>query len=46
MEEDKKRVAEELILGCTHTKVREVRKWRRTRRGWLISVSLAGLIPR
>jgi hypothetical protein len=42
VEEDKKRLAQELILGWTHTKVKEVSSWRRTRR----SLSWAGPIPR
>jgi hypothetical protein len=32
VKKDKKRLAQDFILGWTHTKVREVRKWKRTRR--------------
>ncbi len=46
MKEDKKKLAQELILDWTHTKVREVKRWKRTRRNWLKSLSWAGPIPR
>jgi hypothetical protein len=46
VEEDKKRLAKKLILGWTHTKVREVKRWKRTRKNWLKSLSWAGPIPR
>jgi hypothetical protein len=46
VKEDKKRLAQKFTLGWTLNKVREVKRWKRTRRSWLKSLSWAGPIPR
>ncbi len=43
---DKKKLAQELIIGWTHTKVRSQEVEEERRRGWLKSLSWVGPIPR
>ncbi len=46
VEKDKKRLAQELIIGWTHTKVRSQEVEEERRRGWLKRFSWVGPIPR